>query len=194
MKKYFELSQQDFDNLLDWLASDREEAGEKYEEIREGLIRFFRFRGCSDAAALADETINRVATKISTFTFDSQVKIISIFYGFASNIYLEYISRRKKREIEYEPNLSIGSTKPASPENSDDDIYECLESCLGKLEVEENELVVTYYSKEKSARLALRKELANMMNLRVGALHTRIYRIRHVLKLCIEECLHEKNP
>ena len=67
MKKHSEITQKDFEGLLDWLAPDREEAGKKYEEIRDGLIRFFRFKGCNDPEFLADETINRVASKILTF-------------------------------------------------------------------------------------------------------------------------------
>lgn len=192
MKKVLELNQHDFDNLLDWLAPNRAEAGEKYEQIRAGLVRFFRFRGCSDPTILADETINRVASRVNTLTFDNQVKVISIFYGFASKIYLEYISQTKKRELQFEPNLPIRDQGESAYDNPEADVYECLERCLGKLEGEENELVLRYYSEEKSARFALRRELASMLHLRVGALHTKVYRIRNVLKLCIEECLNEK--
>ena len=70
-----------------------------FNSIREGLIRFFRFKGCSDAQTLADETINRVAEKIPTFDESKDVKKLTIFYGFASNIFHEYL-RTKKRQTE----------------------------------------------------------------------------------------------
>lgn len=193
MKKYSQLKQEDFDSLLTWLSSEREEAGRKYEEIRAGLIRFFRFRGCTDTAALADETINRVAAKVSMFDFDRQAKTISFFYGFASKIYLEYLTREKKREAEFESSLLPGAFQPATIEDPDETLHDCLEKCLRSLEREENELVVAYYSREKSDRMAFRRELAELMNLNAGALHTRIYRIRNALKLCIETCLQEKD-
>ena len=61
MKKNWVLSQKAFDDLLDWLASNREQAGHKYEAIRRRLITIFTGRGCCDAEDLADETMNRVA-------------------------------------------------------------------------------------------------------------------------------------
>ncbi len=39
------LTQEDFDALLKWFSPNREEAGGKYEKIREGLIRYFHSRG-----------------------------------------------------------------------------------------------------------------------------------------------------
>ena len=51
--------------LLEWLDPNLDLAGEKYEEIRRGLIKIFGYRGCSDAEGLADETINRVARAAS---------------------------------------------------------------------------------------------------------------------------------
>ena len=50
--------------MLAWLDSDRERAGQKYEEIRCGLIKIFVCQGCTDPEGLADETINRVIRKI----------------------------------------------------------------------------------------------------------------------------------
>jgi DNA-directed RNA polymerase specialized sigma24 family protein len=191
MKKDFSLNEQDFENLLSWLSNDREAAGEQYEQIRAGLIRFFRFRGCQDPAFLADETINRVAVRISTFDYDAKAKIINVFYGFASKIFLENVSRYKKKELQLEPNLQIEDTKPLHEDDSEKITYECLESCLGKLGPDENKLVITYYSKERSASITVRKDLAESMNMKVGTLHTRVCRIRSVLRQCIEECIRE---
>ena len=64
MNKNWSLSQEAFDALLDWLDSDREQAGIKYEQIRSRLIKIFTGRGCVDPEDLADETINRVTRKL----------------------------------------------------------------------------------------------------------------------------------
>src|SRR5947209_6617862 len=37
-----------FDRLLAWLNPDREQAGQRYEEIRRRLIKIFARRGCSE--------------------------------------------------------------------------------------------------------------------------------------------------
>ncbi len=122
------LSQEDFDALLEWLSSDREEAGEKYEKTRAGLIKFFRFRGCADEELLADETITRVAAKLSTFDFSKNVKNISFFYGFAKNIYLEYLAEIDKHEIELASETRSKAANFKSFEDADDENFECLEN------------------------------------------------------------------
>jgi DNA-directed RNA polymerase specialized sigma24 family protein len=189
MKKDFTLTQEDFDALLGWLSANRDEAGVIYEKMREGLVRFFRFRGCADPHALADETINRVALKVSTFDNSKNVKTITYFYGFASNVFLEYSRTTRKREISWE------SEEFPMPQNfkmlSDNADVECscLEDCLKKLPSHESTLVVEYYGKDKSEKFELRRKLAEAMNLKMPALHTRVFRIRGVLRECIEECL-----
>ncbi len=45
MSRLSVLKQDDFDKLLAWLHDDREQAGQKYEEIRESLIKIFSWRG-----------------------------------------------------------------------------------------------------------------------------------------------------
>src|SRR5260370_41876259 len=50
--------------LLDRLDADRERAGEKYEDLRRTLNRFFEWRGAPFPEEHADETFNRVARKL----------------------------------------------------------------------------------------------------------------------------------
>ena len=107
MRKESTINEDDFNNLLKWLSPDKEEAGEQYEKIRDGLISFFRFHRCNDPLALADETINRVTHKVSTFTINEKIKTISFFYGFAKKILLEYNSEIAGKEIPLEPGLPL---------------------------------------------------------------------------------------
>jgi len=193
MKTQYSLTEKDFEDLLSWLSDDRETAGQCYEQIRSGLIRFFRYRGCQDPASLADETINRVAAKISNFDADARAKTTSIFYGFASKIFLESVSGRKKSEIQLDPILQIERSSPAESDDFEKMAHTCLESCLGELAPDENRMVITYYSREKQAGIDVRKELARSMNLKVGTLHTRVCRIRSVLRQCIEDCIQKDN-
>ena len=190
MRKEFPLSQEDFNNLLKWLSPDREEAGEKYEKIRDGLVRFFRFHRCGDPLALADETINRVANKVSAFTVNEKIKTISFFYGFAKKILLEYKSETAGKEIQIEPGLPL---KDKYAFNSEENLeFDCLEKCLAELPTDERKMVINYYSKDKSAKFEFRKKMAEKMNMRTGTLHTKVHRIRRGLRKCIENCL-EKN-
>lgn len=189
MKKDFALTQEHFDNLLSWLSPNRKQAGDKYEEIRTGLIRFFRIKGCSNPEILADETINRVAAKVHTFNFDKGVKTITYFYGFAAKIFLEYLAQTRRREVQLEPNLRLEVKHVVYFADSHEQNYDCLDDCLAKLSLDESKLIITYYGEEKSAKFELRKKLAENLNLKPGALHTKIHRIRNVLKKCVEQCL-----
>ena len=192
MKKDFNLTQEEFDSLLGWLAADRDEAGVLYEKIREGLIRFFRFRGCDDALTLTDETINRVAHKVSEFDSAKNVKTSSYFYGFASNVFFEYSRTNKKRVISLDAGEFESARNFRAAEDAPDTECDCLEDCLTKLSREESALVVQYYGKDKSEKFERRRKLAESLNLKMPALHTKVFRLRNTLRECVEKCL-EKN-
>ena len=70
---------------------------------------------------------------------------------------------------------------------------DCLEECLTKLPKEESRLVIQYYGQDKSEKFALRKKMAEGLNLKMPALHTKVHRIKNVLRECIEECLKENS-
>ncbi len=59
-----QLTQQQFQRLLQRLHAHSDRAAEKYEEIRWKLIKFFQWDSCSDAEELTDETLDRVARKL----------------------------------------------------------------------------------------------------------------------------------
>src|SRR5262249_39699376 len=63
--KDWELTPEAFSKLLAELSPDPEVAGEKYEELRGQLIKFFEWRGSFFPDQRADETLNRVARKIA---------------------------------------------------------------------------------------------------------------------------------
>jgi hypothetical protein len=53
-----------FKRFLACLDADTEQAGEKYEAIRQKLVKFFDWRGAHFPEECADETINRVVRKL----------------------------------------------------------------------------------------------------------------------------------
>lgn len=189
MKNEVPITQEEFDALLAWLAPDREQAGIEYENIRRGLIRYFRFRGCDDAESLSDEAINRVAKRLSNFEFHENIKTITYFYSFASKIYLE----EKRRII---AQVQAGEKAPNEQSGGSDDFensqIECLEKCLEKLPRDKSKLLIDYYSKEKSEKFARRKVIAENMNIKVQTLHTQVHRLKSTMRECIKKCLDKK--
>jgi RNA polymerase sigma factor (sigma-70 family) len=183
MKTERVLSQDEFDRLLRWLSPDRERAGERYEQIRQGLIKIFNYRGCASAEDLADETINRVAQRLKDILDTYQGPPDPYFYGVAKKVYLEY-TRLKPPP----------ATLPAPGDDPEEMAgrYECLDECMSQLPAEGRELIMLYYRGEKQAKIDARKELGERLNLNNNALRARAHRIRERLEKCVRECLARK--
>jgi DNA-directed RNA polymerase specialized sigma24 family protein len=190
MKKSNQLKKVEFEELLKWFSPDETKAGEEYEIIRSGLERYFRYRGCADPDDLADVTINRVASRLLSLDLSENPSKISIFYGFAKNIYREYLTRTSKLEFHQDTNyLPFYDLSFEDEENKE---FDCLDKCLSKISDEEKQIIIGYYSKDKGDKILLRKKMAEQLGITLNALHVRVYRIKNILKLCIENCVKKK--
>lgn len=190
MKKRYELGQMQFDALLNLFSDDRSEAGEKYEQIRNGLTRFFEFRGCHDPETLVDETINRVAGKIDSFDGTRNIKPAAFFYGFATNVLSEY-RRDSRREIALDetPYEVVAVEDDGEVEDARID---CLHKCMAKLDAVEKELITSYFAHNGREKIELRRKMSERLNCSPAALHTRVFRIKASLKVCIANCTKSK--
>ena len=177
------MSEDCFEALLDWLASDREEAGMKYEEIRTGLIKFFSQRGFSDAEDLADETINRVASRLSEIRKHVQGDPARYFYGVARFVIMEHLRKKQPQA----PPESIGDSDRVEVE------HRCLEECIAKLSDDNRELVLGYYQADGREKIEQRRILADKLGIAPNALRIRAYRIRAALQKCVEHCVEQSN-
>lgn len=183
-KKDWALTQETFDNFLDWLSGDREQAGRKYEEIRRKLIKIFTCRGCTVSEDLADETINRVARKVQQIKDTYVGDPAHYFYGVAHNVHLEYL--RKRAEV-------MPAPLPApAPSDETEQEFDCLEQCMQALPSQHRELVLQYYQEEKRAKIDHRKQLARSLGIELNALRIRAHRIRVSLQDCVRQCLAQK--
>jgi len=171
------LTQNSFEKLLAWLSPSNEEAGEKYEEIRNTLIKIFSYRGCPIADELADETINRVAAKVDQIIGHYIGQPHRYFYGVANKVHLEYLNRPKIKEH-----------PPIKTEKSEE-TFQCLDSCLQNLTPNNQQLALDYYSNENLGKIEKRKTLAESLGVTQNALRIRLYEIRVVLRRCVENCM-----
>jgi DNA-directed RNA polymerase specialized sigma24 family protein len=182
MNKDWVLTKEAFDALLAWLDPEREEAGRKYEQIRERLIKIFTCRGCFEPEDMADETINRVSKRLNEIQSTYEGDPARYFYGVASKVLMEY--QRPK------------PTPAPPPIREDTDRlerdYACLEECVEKLTPSNRELVMQYYQEEKRAKIEHRKELAEQFGIALNALRIRAHRIRTALQQCVEGCVREE--
>jgi DNA-directed RNA polymerase specialized sigma24 family protein len=193
MKKDWELTQEAFDGLLDWLDPDREEAGRKYEAIRLRLIKIFICRGCPEAEFLTDETINRVTARVEEISRTYVGDPALYFYAVAHKVYLEYVrkSRQTPTPVEFTP--AVLNKQAVSLGEDFEPVYRCLERCLESLPTDSRELVVRYYKQEKQAKIDDRKLLATELGIGANALRIRAHRVRLALRQCVRDCL-ENEP
>jgi RNA polymerase sigma factor (sigma-70 family) len=187
MNKEWTLTQAALDSLLTWLDPDREKAGERYEAIRTRLIKIFTCRGCPEAEDLADETINRVTSKLGELTEGYQGDPALFFYGVAKMVRHEYERRKFKR-------ASQAEAPPTPPEEEEEtgDERDCLEMCMRALPAAQRTIVVEYYRGEKRAKINNRKRLAREFGIAINALRIRAHRIRAALQGCVEECVERR--
>jgi DNA-directed RNA polymerase specialized sigma24 family protein len=175
------ITQESFHLLLGWLDADRESAGQKYERIRQRLIRVFIGRGCYEAEALADRTIDRVIAKLPDIQSNYVGDPAAYFYGVAHNIHHEWL-RSQKRERE---TVFIDFTS----DGDDGREYSCLETCLDKLPSDSREMIIEYYRDEKRAKIERRKSLARNLGISITALQIKACRIRAKLASCVSDCV-----
>lgn len=193
MKKDWVLTQEAFDKLLRWLDPDRDRAAIKYEEVRTRLIKIFTCRGCSDAEELADETINRVASKIDEIAPAYEGDPTPYFYAVAHWVHQEYLRKWRMRQADISPEAAAGQAVNTTPVAADYEAdYECLERCLGGLPAANRKLVVEYYQQERQAKIDHRKRLAEEMGVAVNALRIRAHRIRRTLEGCVRDCIEQQ--
>lgn len=179
MNKNWVMSQELFEGLLDWLGPDRDQAGLKYEQIRGGLINYFTFRAPCDAEDLADETINRVISRLPDIQNYVNGERAPYFFGVARKVQLEYL-RRKTPQPPSDPSVDSERVEVE---------YQCLELCIRKLSEENRELVLRYYQADGRQKIEDRKQLAEELGIAPNALRIRAYRIRAALQKCLEKCV-----
>jgi len=179
-RKTHVLDQSQFDQLLAWLDDDREAAGRRYEQIRWRLITIFAARGCTTPEELADETIDRVARRVSDIANEYVGDKARYFFGVANNVHHEYLKQPAAAEIE----------APLLDEREDKErVHDCLERCLSRLAVEDRAMLLRYFSQEKRAKAELHRAMADEMGISINTLRLRILRLKQKLQPCVERCL-----
>lgn len=181
------LSQEAFDSLLQRLASDRDEAAKQYERLRLKLVRFFEWRAINAPEECADETIDRVARRLDA---GKEVgNIVAFSYGVARMLFLEH--QRDTGVINLE-NIGDVAIAPVIDEIEPDRRLQCFDRCLDTLPEGKRSLIIDYYQDEKRAKIDLRSQLAERLNIPLNALRIRVHRIRAGLESCVNQCLNLK--
>lgn len=164
--------------LLDALSEDHERAAELYLRIQNKLIRYFAWNHCPHPEELADEVMDRFARRLEA---GEQVeKPVSYILGIARRVLLE--AKPKGWIAAISPTEEM--PEPPTLEN-DEELLQCLDSCLEALEPETRAMLLEYY--DGGSHIGQRQQMADRMGLSSNALRNRMLRLRRNLEICIKE-------
>lgn len=184
-RKEWVLTRETFDRFLAVLDNDRDKAGEKYEEIRLKLLKYFQWCGSSFPDLDADETINRVMRRMEEGA--NVYNLNGYIYGVARLVNTESLKHRNRMQELEESSLielwSVGVDAEAVQRQ------ECLERCLGKLSDEERAMITEYYTHNKAEKVTCRERLAARLGISLNTLRVKMHRQRLYLESCVNKCL-----
>jgi len=194
LKKGWIVTQASFDRMLQQLDPDRERAGERYEQIRQKLTKFFQWRGCTNPEEFADRTIDRAARKIGEGTEVHSRDVYLFFHGIAINVLREHWKDVQRVEVKslddsVEFHKAVESSQGQDERAEKEHKLECLDGCVEKLPPQQLLLITQYHQGEGGAKIARRNGLAAQLHMPLNALRIRAYRIRGELESCISECV-----
>ena len=167
-----------FDALLAWLNPDRDLAAQKYETIRQGMIRIFAREGFSRPEDMADKAFQRAAEKLPEIFVGDRA---NYFRGYVRNLIHEgYRDREVPTDELPEP--------PTKPTNKSDE-YECLLRCLQFMAPEKRELILDYHVYQGHDKIEQHEIMAGELGISKGALRLRAHHIRSELEKCVLNCM-----
>ena len=188
-RKEWSSSSESLEKLLSFLDPNRERAGERYELLRERLIRIFERRGCNHPDEVADETFLRVESLLDQGKEVESKDREGFVIETGKHVLQEYWDKRRI-EPQAEP-----EGRPVSPTH---DVREAVfDLGLHQLPDRDRDLLSKYLgfgSVNQGIKPKIRRErLARQEGVGTPELRVRIFRIRAKLMkqcLCCFECLH----
>lgn len=185
-----------YSQILSLFAKDEVE---KFNLLRLKLVRFFELQGVlNDSEDFADETISRVAEKLSNGT---KIEISEPFYyfrGVALNVLREHWRQKSKiislEDTEKTDFSSIDDNpieieKQNETRNLKEQQLDCLSKSLKILPAESRDLFLNYHRESNVSRETYRAKIAESLNIEATALRNRITRLRKKLEQMVLNCL-----
>lgn len=180
------ISHNSFDTLLSLLDTDRERAGEKYEDLRVRLIKLFDWRGCTAAEELADVCFDRVLKKIRD---GEQIQNIHAYaVTIAQFVVKEHLRDFSRFAETTDGELARDLSAESNTNENGDERMSCLEQCLTQFRDDDRELIVSYYDTDEKTMIAARKRLADRLAVSLNTLRIKVCRLKAKLEKCTKDC------
>ncbi len=177
-----------FDALLETLDTDRDRAANMYLRLRERIERFFEWRNCEDAEELADIVFDRTAKKIAD---GEAIKSVEAYCVSVAKFVLLEDRRNAFRKEELDENCSNADSGIELNPDAEDLAalqLQCLDSCLGELEMDDRVLLVGYFDTDQQTMISKRKRLAASLGITLNSLRIRVHRLKSKVGICTKKC------
>jgi hypothetical protein len=184
------VSAEDFRRLLRRLDPEPERAWQAYDGLRSKLITFFERMRDVDAVELAEEVLDRVAKKDELYEIRNAAEFA---FGVARNLRRE-AQRKACARIDVPDLAALEDPRERGLENALIDKIEderrrgCVLTCLDCWREEDRRLLLAYYPLDDERLDEARQTLAESHGMTIGALRTRVCRLREKLERCFREC------
>jgi len=184
-----EVNPEDFRRLLARLDPDPAQAWQAYYTLRKKLVLFFEHSCNTDAEDLAEEALDRIAKKADSYEIEN---VVEFAFGVARNLRREAF----RQQAVWQPmNDAAGDQLAARGPDPEKAIVENIDNerklkrllkCMERLSASERRLLLEYYPPESDNLEGRRQELAASLGINLGALRTRMVRLREKLEECFE--------
>jgi RNA polymerase sigma factor (sigma-70 family) len=160
--------------------------------MRRRLVAYFDHKNCEHPDDLADETLDRVMRRFQEEASLSNTPPARYCYIVAKFVFLEHLRRPQRADSDPEWLDRIpadGSSQPSTGEpNRHEQLLDCLDCCLQKLDPRDRELILEYYIGEQRSKIETRRNIAAKLGLTMNAVSIRACRIRDKLEACMKTC------
>lgn len=163
--------------------------GEAYLAMRARLVTYFDRKDCASPDDLADEVLNRVGRRLEEEGEIETEAPAKYCFTVARFVFLENLRSPAARQVsidEITVRASVDDNDEAATREAG---LDCLDVCSVLLDPEQRSMIVRYYSGEKAAKIAARKDMAEEFGISLNALAIRAFRVRERLEACVKNCL-----
>lgn len=180
------LSKTEFEQFLQTLDPDREQAAQKYIALRTRLEKFFEWRDCENTEELTDIVFDRVIKKI----LEGEKIENTVAYSVSVAKFVLMENRRvylRKEELD-ENSLENISENTSEEDELKDKKFVCLNKCLAEFPSDKRKLLIEYFDTEEATMILKRKRLAEKSGFNLNTLRIRVSRLKTKLEKCTKEC------
>ncbi len=180
-----QLTSENFSQLLQRFSADQNEAGVAYAKLRDSLVRFFEIKGDSYPDEAADETLDRVALKLSQ---NGEIDDLTKYsFGVARFIFLERIKANKKEKV------AVGefyADKTSFVESEETDDFAPFRECFARLADDDRKILRDYFSDIPFSQISdYRQNVSDKYKVSLNNLRIKVFRLRKRLENCVKRKL-----